>query len=248
MDTPKLVLEARPSFIQQQGQEPTNPLPVQPGPLLILMLVLWQEAPGVLEIRPHLTQTHQGRMWPTSDMNTASGNDVTFLDVDEVTIQTVQKKYQKRVWASHRLSKGSLWSEAQLKRIANSHQAVWGHDHKSIRTEWVHALVEDCSSFEMCKMMVRTDQLLHIAAATDSHIYTRDSEAETHGQAKTLVLSLKQYHTHYYYFYKKVMTRSMVDLQGLHLNDAFSCSNVSSSLGLKSFCPWCFKLGATLRQ
>ena len=32
-------------------------------------------------------------------------------------------------------------------------------------------------------------------------------------------------------------------LQGLHTSDAFRCSNVSSSIGLKSFCPWCFKFG-----
>ena len=40
------------------------------------------------------------------------------------------------------------------------------------------------------------------------------------------------------------MTRAMVGLQGPHLSDAFICSNMSSSVGLKSFCPWCFKLGS----
>ena len=35
----------------------------------------------------------------------------------------------------------------------------------------------------------------------------------------------------------------MVGFQGLHLDDAFRCSNISYSVGLKSFCPWCFKLG-----
>ena len=59
---PKLVLEAGASFNQQQGQEPTRPLPVQTGPLLILMTVLWQEVWGVPVIRPHLTQTHPGRI------------------------------------------------------------------------------------------------------------------------------------------------------------------------------------------
>ena len=32
---PELVPEAGPSFNQQQGQEPTSPLPVQPEPMLI---------------------------------------------------------------------------------------------------------------------------------------------------------------------------------------------------------------------
>ena len=47
-------------------------------------------------------------------------------------------------------------------------------------------------------MMIRTDQLLCIAEATGSKIHTGESEAETHDKAKTLVLLLKQYHTHCY--------------------------------------------------
>ena len=117
------------------------------------------------------------------------------------------------------------------------------HDHECIQAEWDCALVEDCSSFDMHRMTVRTDQLLHIATATDSQIYTRDSEAETHGWAKTLLLSLKQYHGHYYHFYEKRMTRALRGLQGLHLSDVFRCSNVSFTVGLKSLCPWCFRLG-----
>ena len=101
--------------------------------------------------------------------------------------------------------------------------------------------MEDCNSFEMCKMMVRTEQLLCIAEATNSKIYTRDSQAKAHGWVKSLVLMLKQCHTHYYHFYKNRMTRAMVGLQRLHSSDTFRCSNVSSGVGLKFFCPWCFK-------
>ena len=39
------------------------------------------------------------------------------------------------------------------------------------------------------------------------------------------------------------MTKAMVGHQGLHSSDTFRCFNMSSSVGLKSFCPWCFKLG-----
>ena len=35
----------------------------------------------------------------------------------------------------------------------------------------------------------------------------------------------------------------MVGLQGLHLGKAFRCHNISACMGLKSFCPWCLKLG-----
>ena len=91
---------------------------------------------------------------------------------------------------------------------------MWGYNHENIQIEWECTLVEDHNSFEMCSMMVRTDQLLHIVVATDSQIYTRDSKAEAHGQAKTLLLLLKQYHAHYYSFYEKGKTRAMVGFQG----------------------------------
>ena len=68
----------------------------------------------------------------------------------------------------------------------------------------------------MLKMMIRTDQLVCIAKATGSKIYSRDLEAKAHGRAETLVLLLKQYHTHYYCFYEKGMARAMVGLQGLY--------------------------------
>ena len=183
-----------------------------------------------------------------SNLDTASGDYITCSDTNEVPVQIAHKKYRKRVWVSCGLSKGSLWMEMQLKRISDSHQDVWGHSHESVRTEWKHALVEDCNFFEMWKMTGRTHQLLCIAKATGSKIYTRDSEAKTHGRMKTLVLLLKQYHTHYYQFCEKGTTHVMVDLQGLHMNNAFWSSNVSASVGLKSFFPWCFKLGATWKQ
>ena len=182
-----------------------------------------------------------------SNIDTASRDCDSCSDTDEVSIQTACKKYQRRVWVSCRLSKGNLWTEAQLKRFCKSHQDVWGHDHKSIRTEQDHTLVEEHNSFEMWKMMVRTDQLLCIAEATGSKIYTRESEPKPHGRAKTLVLSPKQYHPHYYWFYEKGTTRAMVGLQGLHMGNTFWCSNVSVSVTLKLFGLWCFKFGATLK-
>ena len=173
----------------------------------------------------------------SSDSGSSRGNSLWRL---WISIQT-QKKYRKRVRASCKLSKGSDWMEAQMKRIGDSHQDVWDHDHKIIRTEWIGALAEDCTSFEMRRMTTRTDQLLHIAEATGSKIYTREPEAETCSLAKALVLSLKQFHTHYYRLYEKGITRAMVGLQGLHMSDAFWGPTIWASMGLKSFCPWCFK-------
>ena len=75
-------------------------------------------------------------------MESASRDYFMCSDTGEVTVRTAQK-YRKRVWASCSLAKGSLWSEAQLKWIGDSCQAVWGHDHEIVRMEWDHALEED---------------------------------------------------------------------------------------------------------
>ena len=43
----------------------------------------------------------------------------------------------------------------------------------------------------MHNIMVRTDQLLCIAEATNSNVYTQELEAVAHAQMKAMVLSLK---------------------------------------------------------
>ena len=90
-------------------------------------------------------------------------------------------------------------------------------------------------------MMIRTDQLVCIAKATGSRIYARESETGNHGSAKALVLSLKQFHVHFYRLYENRTTMAMVGLKGLLSSDTFWHLNMSASVGLKSFCPWCFK-------
>ena len=149
--------------------------------------------------------------------------------------------------ASCKLSKGSDWTEDQLKWISDCCHDVWGHDLAIVRSEWKCNLAEDTHSFEMWKMTVRTDQLLHTVEATGSKVHQWEVEAGTDGRTKKLVQLLKQCHTQVYHFYKKGSTRPMIGLHGLHSNNAFQHSNMAASIGLKSFCPWCFKLGETWR-
>ena len=141
------------------------------------------------------------------------------------------------------IARGCLWFEAQLKQIKDSCQAIWESDHEIVWTEREIALWEDCTSFKVNKMTVRTNQLLWIKGATDSKIHTQESEAKVHGRKKTLMQSLNQFHACFYQLYEKGMTWAMVSLKGLFMSDAFRYSNVSASMGLKSFCPWCLKLG-----
>ena len=198
-----------------------------------------QKAPRALETKHPQTQVCEGDTWHTLTwilpLEIAS-----LADTDEVSIWTACKKYRKRVRASCKLSKDSDRSETQMKRIRDSHQHIWGHDHKIIKAKWKHVLADDHTSFEIRRMVTRIDQLLHIAEATGSKIFTRESEAEAQVLAKALVLSFEQFHAHYYRLYEKGTTRAMVGHQGLHSSDAFWHLNVSASMDLKSFFPCCF--------
>ena len=184
-DTPELTPEARPSS-EPHGQEPTSPsssptkATTDPGKGTVV------GTSGSTGDQDNESSTkHNGassnsdasrEIMADLDMESAFGDCFTCLDMDEVTIRVTQKKYRKRVWASCNQGKGGLWSETQLKQIDDSCQAMWGHDHEIIRMEWDQALEEDCSSFEKCRMTIRTDQLLHIAEATSSslHLGIRD--------------------------------------------------------------------------
>ena len=93
-------------------------------------------------------------------------------------------------------------------------------------------------------MMVQTNQLFCIKEATNvKHIYLQEHEAQVQERKKTLVQSLKQFHAHFCQLYKKGMTHVRDSLLGLHSRNALRCPNISASMGLKSFWPWCYKLG-----
>ena len=76
------------------------------------------------------------------------------------------------------------------------------------------------------------------------NIHPWEHKTEVHRRKKTLVQSLKQFQAHFYQFHEKSMTYAMVGLQDLHLGKAFRWPNISATMGLKLFCPWCLKLGA----
>ena len=59
-----------------------------------------------------------------SGPRSATGDCLICLDTKEGTINSTHKKFQKNVWASCNIAKGCLWSEVQLKWIADGHQAV----------------------------------------------------------------------------------------------------------------------------
>ena len=242
-DTPELVPESRPRpCSQQRGQDTTSP----PSPSSATVSLIGRTAAGSPKSTKDLGSSSSGSFQVNvddSDPDTTSGDWLTCSNTDDASVWTACNKYRKRVWVSCKLSKSNPWKETQQKRINKSHQNIWGKDQKIIKMEQKCTLAEDHMSFKMRKMMTRVDQLLCIDKATGSQIHNKKSEAEAHSQARALVLSLKQYHAHFYRFYEKGTSRAMVGLQGLHKSDAFWHSNVSVRVGLKSFCPWYFKLG-----
>ena len=183
-----------------------------------------------------------------SSPESTTGDCLTCSDTEEAAIHSCHKKFWKKVQASHSISKGCLWSEAQLKWNGDSHHAVWESNYEVIKTEQELSLKEDHHSFEVNKMTDRADQLFHIKEATHSKIHTWESETGVQGMKKIIVQLLKQFHACFYQLYEKGMANAMVGLQGLHWGNAFRCPNVSASMGLKSFYPWCLKLGRNTKS
>ena len=61
------------------------------------------------------TQDESRENTADSDLESASGDCLTCLDMEEVAIRTAQKRFQKRVQASCSIVRGCLWSEAQVR-------------------------------------------------------------------------------------------------------------------------------------
>ena len=119
------------NWLQVTKTESPSPLPLVLLGAQLTLLVSWsQVAQRVPETRHPLTRVFLGKHGGLQP-----GHSLSCSDTNEVSIQTAQKKYRKRVRASCKLSKGSDWMEAQMKRIGDSCQDVQGHDHKIIRTE-----------------------------------------------------------------------------------------------------------------
>ena len=72
-----------------------------------------------------------------SDLELASGDCLTCSDTEEPAIRMAWKRFHKRVWACCSITRGCLWSEAQVRQIKDSHQAIWDSDLQIVRTEWL---------------------------------------------------------------------------------------------------------------
>ena len=148
---PELVLETGPrSSSEQGGQEPASPPSTSSATVGPVGGTIAGSLKSTKDLASFSSESSRGNV-DNSDMDTASGNCLSYSDTDEVFVQTVHRKYWKRVWTSCKLSKSTLWMMTQQKRINNSHYDVWENDHKIIRTEWKCTLAEDCTSFEMQK-------------------------------------------------------------------------------------------------
>ena len=132
-DMTKLVMEAGPSFNQQQGQEPTNPTSSPTRATTDQDDGTSAGSSRSMGDQASSDSDSSREDAADSDMDTASGDCITCSDTDRVTVQTAQKKCWKRVQVYCMLSKGSLWTEDQLKRIGNSHQAMWGHNCRAFK-------------------------------------------------------------------------------------------------------------------
>ena len=112
------------------------------------------------------------------------------------------------------------------------------HQNRAVSCSWQGLQFFQCGQDDSLD-----NQLLQIKeVANAKNIYPQEHNVKVHDK-KTLVQSMKQFHACCYWLYEKSMACAMVGLQGLHSDEAFRHPNISGSVGLKSFCPWCLKLG-----
>ena len=175
----------------------------------------------------------------------ATGDFLTYSDTMEVAINSAHKKLHRKVHASCSITKCCLWLEAQLEQIGDSHAKLYGRvTIRSLRQSRSLLSRKISHSFQVNKMMDRTEQLLQIKEATHLKIHSCELEAGVQGRKKTLLQSLRQCHACYY----RLVWEGHYLCHSWLVRIAFGqCFQVPltfpPSVGLKSFCPWCLKLG-----
>ena len=142
------------------SSSPAHPTETLPPLILLLLDIPFVVTPPVGHPYPEFIASPTPEKWDGSS-SSSLGNHCdkrTHIGSQKVEVRNEHnsawvmktcKKYWRRVWASCRLSKGNIWTKAQLKRISNSCEDLWGHNHENIRTEQKCTLAVDCNSFEM---------------------------------------------------------------------------------------------------
>ena len=120
---------------------PLVPIEVQPA----LMMKWLQAAQRVPETRHPQPQVHLGETWQTLNWTQPLETASLAWILMRYASRLLGRYIEKRVRASCELSKVSNWVEAQMNRIRDICQDVWGHDHKIVRNEqklcssqWLH--------------------------------------------------------------------------------------------------------------
>ena len=124
---PKLIPETRPISRQQRQESSSSPSSPIRDPANPDEGMATDSSKSTRDETSSDSGSSRGNM-AASDLDTASGDCLSCWDTDEVSVWTTQKRYRKRVRTSCKLSKGSDWMEAQMKRIKDSHQDILGHD------------------------------------------------------------------------------------------------------------------------
>ena len=137
------------------------------------------------------------------------------------------------------------WRPKWREPVDSHHDSVGPCLHKIIRTRVeTCTLAADCTSFKMRRMATRTNQLLHMAEATGSKVYTGESEAEGSRPSKGLGPVLE---TVPHLLLQPLQEGDNQGYGGSPRPTLEWCipasEHIGKHVGLKSFCPLCFKFG-----
>ena len=193
------------------------------------MMVLWQEARGVLEIRPHLTQIHPGRMWPTLIWTQTQGT----ASLAQTRMKWPYEPPRRSTRRGYKLPVGSTKAASGL------------------RLNWKGSVTAARPCGDMTMRVFKQSGIVLLQKTTTplrcAGWWSGLTNCSALPQPPTPKFTPETWRLRGWGPWPGkdpgIVTETVLGLQGLHLSDAFRCSNISSSVGLKSFCPWCFRLG-----
>ena len=147
------------------------------------------------------------------------------------------------MWASCSIVRGYVLSKTQVRQIKDSFKAIWDTTMKSSRQ----------SSWWLSRKIIPPMRWIEWPPKPTNYFGSKGPPTlkSTNGSHRLRSMAGRKPSCNLWNNYmptstsymKRVQTQIMVSLLGLHKRDAFRCSNISASVGLKLYYHWCVKAG-----
>ena len=149
-----------------------------------------------------------------SNLESTTGDCLTCSDTEEAAVRSACQKFCKKVQASCRLVRQSLWKVSQMALIGKVIRLCRGMTSALSKKSRTLLSRNTLAPLRWTRWKFRLTNCSKSRRQQTQKIFILGSMMPMcMGRRKTLVQSLKQFHTYFYQLYKKVMTHAMVSLQ-----------------------------------